>query len=115
MPCEETGLLLHALMDGELDAGCAREVEAHLTICQSCAALKRQQNELHKPLKPAALQYKAPVALRRRVEAIVAVPHAMVPQRAAPDRRSLLKGFAMGAMMSAAAAASIVVVSFRVA
>src|SRR5207344_1870085 len=32
----------------------------------------------------------------------------------APDRRSLLRGFAMGTMLSAAAAASVVFVAFRV-
>ena len=30
MNCDEAGILLHALIDGELDAGHAREVEAHI-------------------------------------------------------------------------------------
>ena len=30
MTCAETEILLHALLDGELDAGHARDVEAHL-------------------------------------------------------------------------------------
>jgi anti-sigma factor RsiW len=37
MNCEETSVLLHALMDGELDAGHAREVEAHIAACPGCA------------------------------------------------------------------------------
>ena len=38
MNCEEARLLLHALVDGELDAGHAREVEAHVAGCPHCAA-----------------------------------------------------------------------------
>ena len=38
MTCAEAEILLHALLDGELDAGHAREVEAHLEICPRCAA-----------------------------------------------------------------------------
>jgi anti-sigma factor RsiW len=30
MTCAESEILIHALLDGELDAGHAREVEAHL-------------------------------------------------------------------------------------
>src|SRR5436190_5044067 len=109
MTCEESRLLLHALMDGELDAGHAHEVEAHLAICPSCAAQRRQHGELHQALGLAPLRYEAPAALRRRVEGAFAAP-----KRAAPNRRSLLQGLVMGSMLSAAAAASIVVVAFRV-
>jgi anti-sigma factor RsiW len=101
MTCEESSLLLHALMDGELDAGHAREVEAHLAICPSCAAQRRQHGELHQALGLASLRYEAPAALRRRVEGAFAAP-----KRAAPNRRSLLQGLVMGSMLSAAAAAS---------
>ena len=33
MTCEEAEILLHALIDGELDAGHAREVEDHIAGC----------------------------------------------------------------------------------
>ncbi|WP_175068539.1 anti-sigma factor family protein, partial [Bradyrhizobium uaiense] len=33
MTCEEAEVLIHALIDGELDAGHAREVEAHVEGC----------------------------------------------------------------------------------
>ena len=42
MTCEEAEILLHALIDGELDAGHAREVEGHLAGCPSCAAALRR-------------------------------------------------------------------------
>ena len=41
MNCEEASVLLHALIDGELDAGHAREVEAHIATCPGCAAQLR--------------------------------------------------------------------------
>ena len=38
MSCDEARVLLHGLLDGELDAGKAREVEAHVDGCPRCAA-----------------------------------------------------------------------------
>lgn len=37
MNCAECEILLHALLDGELDAGHARDVEAHVADCPACA------------------------------------------------------------------------------
>jgi anti-sigma factor RsiW len=36
MTCDEAEILLHALIDGELDAGHARDVEAHVASCAGC-------------------------------------------------------------------------------
>ena len=36
MTCDEAEILIHALIDGELDAGHAREVEAHVAQCPRC-------------------------------------------------------------------------------
>ena len=38
MTCDEAEILLHALIDGELDAGHAREVEDHIAGCPHCTA-----------------------------------------------------------------------------
>ena len=38
MTCDEAEVLIHALIDGELDAGHARDVEAHVAGCARCAA-----------------------------------------------------------------------------
>ena len=38
MTCDEADVLLHALIDGELDAGHAHEVESHIAGCPRCAA-----------------------------------------------------------------------------
>ena len=108
MSCDETSVLLHALIDDELDAGHAREVERHLATCPRCTAQQQQYRDLRRALAPATLRYEAPAALRRRVEAAFTPP-----RRVAPDRRSLLRGFAMGTMVSAAMAASLAIVVFR--
>src|SRR5215510_8519021 len=85
MTCDEAEILLHALIDGELDAGHAREVEAHLACCAKAAAA-RDYREMKKALAQGGLRYTAPPELRRRIAA-------SLPQTA-PTRRALLKGFA---------------------
>ena len=67
MTCEEAEVLLHALIDGELDAGHAREVEAHLAACAKCAAMARDYREMKKTMADGALRYTAPPELRRYV------------------------------------------------
>ena len=108
MTCAESEILLHALLDGELDAGHAREVEAHLESCPRCAAQLHAYRELQQAMPAAQLRFTAPTSLRRRIER--ALPSA--PPRAS-SRRSVLKGFAMGTALSAAIAASLVIAVIR--
>ena len=108
MSCTETEILLHALLDGELDAGHAREVEAHVANCPHCAAELRAYRELQKAMAAAQLHFTAPASLRRHIEKAFPV----APQRAS-SRRSVLKGFVMGTALSTAMAASLVVAVFR--
>lgn len=104
MTCEEAELLLQALIDGELDAGHAREVESHIAGCARCAALSRDYRVMSKAIAEAGATYTAPPGLRRRIEA--ALPQA----KAAPNRRSLLRGFALGSAVSAMAATGLVAI-----
>jgi anti-sigma factor RsiW len=106
--CAETEILLHALLDDELDAGHARDVEAHVGGCPRCAAQLRAYREMQQAISAAQLRYTAPMSLRRRIE--MALPSA--PPRAA-NRRAVLKGFAMGTVLSTAIAASLAVVVIR--
>jgi len=103
MTCAESEILIHALLDGELDAGHAREVEAHLEICPRCAAQLDAYRGLQKAMSAAQLRFTAPASLRRRIEAALSAP-----ARAA-SRRGMLKGFVMGAALSTAMAASLVI------
>ena len=109
MTCEEAEVLLHALIDGELDAGHAREVEAHIAGCAHCAALMTEYREIRQAMAETDLQYKAPPALRRRIEEALPQPGA----QAAPSRRAVLRGFAMGSAVSAIAATGLVAIVLR--
>jgi anti-sigma factor RsiW len=110
MTCAESEILLHALLDSELDAGHTRELEAHLESCSRCAAQFRSYRELRQAMSAAPLRYTAPIGLRRRIEAALPAAPVRVPvtPRAA-SRWSMLKGFAMGTALSTAIAASLVI------
>ena len=103
MTCAETQILLHALVDSELDAGHARDIEAHIAACLSCASQLRQYRALRDVMSVADLGFTAPLSLRRRIDA--ALPSGRPAP--APNRRLVLRGFAMGSMASAAAAATV--------
>jgi anti-sigma factor RsiW len=107
MTCDEAEILLHALIDGELDAGHARAVEDHIAGCPRCAAQLRAYREMSKAVAGADLRYKAPPELRRRIEASLPEP------KQAPSRRAVLRGFAMGSAVSAIAATGLVAIILR--
>ena len=107
MTCDEAATLLHALIDGELDAGHAREVEAHAATCKRCGAQLAAYRDLRQAMSGRDLAYPAPASLRARIGR--SIPQ---PQRAA-SRRAVLKGFFAGGAISAAAAATVTFVILR--
>ena len=107
MTCDEAEILLHALIDGELDAGHARAVEDHIAGCPRCAAQLRAYREMSKAVAGADVRYKAPLELRRRIEASLPQP------KQAPSRRAVLRGFAMGSAVSAIAATGLIAIVLR--
>jgi anti-sigma factor RsiW len=113
MTCDDASLLLHALADGELDAGHAREIEAHVKSCARCAALLRDTRAMSQALAAPALRFKAPANLRGRIDAALPSPRRAAAGRPVPSRRGLLQGFAMGSLMSGALAAGLVVFVMR--
>jgi anti-sigma factor RsiW len=106
MRCEEAEILLHALIDDELDAGHSRDVETHVAGCKRCAAQLRDYRDMRGAFARADLSYEAPADLKRRIDA-------RLPAPARPDRRSLLKGFAGGVGLSSAIAAGLVLAVMR--
>jgi anti-sigma factor RsiW len=106
MTCDEAEILLHALIDGELDAGHAREVEDHIAGCPACAAELAAYREMSKTIAAADLRYAAPPLLRKRIEAAL-------PKEQMPNRRAVLRGFAMGSAVSAIAATGLVAIVLR--
>jgi anti-sigma factor RsiW len=105
MTCNEAEILLHALVDGELDAGHTSEVEAHVGSCPRCTAELAVIRQMHAAVARTDLKFTAPPLLRRRIEA--ALPQ---PQPATPSRRFVLRGFAMGSAVSALAATGVVAI-----
>src|SRR5260370_19547338 len=98
---------MHALIDGELAAGHAREVEAHVASCPRCAVQLRDYRVMRQAVSAAALRHQAPAALRAGMEGALQSRRAMAP-KAAPSRRGLLQGLAMGSALSGALAAGLV-------
>jgi anti-sigma factor RsiW len=113
MTHDEAEILVHALIDGELDAGHARELEAHLETCPRCAAQLAAFRDLRQAVAAADLRVAAPAALRQRVERALPAPVLRQPVKREPSRRGFLTGFAFGTALSAAAAAGVVVMVFR--
>ena len=123
MNCSEAEVLIHALIDDELDAGHARDVEAHVATCADCARKLAAFRELRRAMATADLKEKAPAGLRARIEA--ALPQA--PARAAEavvvpapvlsarrfNRRFFVGGFALGSALSGAIAATLVLGVFN--
>ena len=112
MTCDEAEILLHALIDGELDAGHAREVEQHVAGCKRCTAALADYRAMSAAIAGADLRYTAPASLRERIEASLPQPKSadVVPL---PSRRSVLRGFAMGSAVSALAATGLVAIVLR--
>jgi len=112
MTCDEAEVLLNALIDGELDAGHAREVEQHVATCKRCTTALAAYRQMSGAVAASDLRYAAPASLRARIEASLPkeVRSNVQPM---PTRRSLLRGFAMGSAASAIAATGLFAVVLR--
>jgi anti-sigma factor RsiW len=114
--CTDYESLLHALADGELDAGHVRDVDAHVAGCADCAAKLKAIRALREAMAGAQLKEAAPAHLRSRIEAMfpaaAAAPStAGARQEGSIQRwwRSFIGGFSVGAALSAAATAMLVI------
>ena len=115
MTCDEAKILLHALIDGELDAGHAREVEAHIAGCASCTAELAAYRTMREAIASADLRYTAPASLRQRLDAALPKPSPAPVSNVTPlaSRRSVLRGFALGSAVSALAATGLFAIVLR--
>jgi anti-sigma factor RsiW len=116
MTCEESEVLLHALIDGELDAGHAREIEAHLAACPTCTAKLEAFGAMREAMAVAHLKEAAPAHLRRRIDAAIPAPTTRVVGLGKSWQttwRTFFGGFSIGTALSAAVAASLVIAVFR--
>ena len=108
MTCNEAEILLHAFLDGELDAGHAREIEGHVATCPRCAAALRVYGELRAAMSRSDLRYVAPDSLRARINGMFP---AATPR--ASNRWTLFNSFMLGSALSATAAASLMLAVVR--
>jgi mycothiol system anti-sigma-R factor len=69
MSCDFSGTLLHAYLDGELDAMRAADFERHLETCRECTATLGAAESLRSSLQHAQLYETAPAGLRKKIRA----------------------------------------------
>jgi len=67
MSCDFSGTLLHAYLDGELDAVRAAEFERHIETCRECTATLGAAESMRSTLQRAQLYETAPANLRRKI------------------------------------------------
>jgi anti-sigma factor RsiW len=71
MNCQQIEKLIHAHLDGELDAANTLEVDAHLADCPACYEAWRRLSALRGALQNQELRFPAPDRLRRNVLAAI--------------------------------------------
>jgi anti-sigma factor RsiW len=102
--CETIRLLVHGLIDGELDAANALAAEAHIADCADCGALHGEVTRLRARLGAADLHYPAPPGLAARIDRAIGSA-----QRPAVRRPRLAwPNWATGAGLTALAASLLV-------
>jgi anti-sigma factor RsiW len=67
MNCEESRLLLHGYLDGELDPSRSLEFESHLRGCERCQAEFRKYKTLGSAIRGSGEYFRAPENLRARI------------------------------------------------
>jgi anti-sigma factor RsiW len=103
MTCDEAAVLLHALVDGELDASHAREIETHAAGCARCTAELSSARELRRALQGHKLRYAAPASLRGSIERAVPLTAAGTTRRSL--RRRALPSWSCAATVTTASSA----------
>ena len=131
MNCHEAEILLHGLLDNEIDTEHACRIEIHVRACGRCAARLRLHRAMRVMMSNANLRFRAPPGLRTRVREILPVPAARASCRRTPFKgrgfgaalsaaagapyrlRTLFKGFAFGSALSAVAASLLMIAVIR--
>ncbi len=67
--CADKEMLLHALIDGELDAANSVAIEAHIKTCSACAEELARIEAVRDALSQQGMKHRAPADLQRRIAA----------------------------------------------
>jgi anti-sigma factor RsiW len=107
-PCPDKEPMLHALLDGELDAANASALETHLAACPDCARRLEDLKALHERLTELP-PTPAPEALKGRIEAMIGAETRRAARPAARwTRPGPLAGWLAAGAMTAVAASLVV-------
>jgi anti-sigma factor RsiW len=79
--CPDKAMLLHGLLDGELDAVNAAACEAHLKTCEACEAEYRRLQALREAVAAPGVAHRAPEHMRAGIESMIAAETAPEPRR----------------------------------
>jgi anti-sigma factor RsiW len=93
--CADKEMLLHAMIDGELDAANAVAIETHLKTCSGCAAALEHLEAVQGALSQNGIRHIAAPALRDRITAQIASQSGVTSTPSTP-RRALSPWFAGG-------------------
>jgi anti-sigma factor RsiW len=117
--CEDKELLLHGMLDGELDSANTLACETHLRECAACAAEFERLLALRSRLRKPGVAFAAPEELLGRVRTALAQVQAPAPRPkpiaipSSPRPRWTLRSWAMGSSIAALAAALVFVLVVR--
>jgi anti-sigma factor RsiW len=107
--CEDARILLHAHLDGELDAARDLEVTRHLEGCDRCVREFEFARAMHSRLRSGEFHYAAPPELAGKVRRAIASERRASPSTAAP-RRSRLRWSFVAAPLALAALLMLIVI-----
>lgn len=96
MTCEDSRSVLHAYLDGELEAPRAAEFKKHLEGCAACARSLEAQESLRSSIHRAKLSEPLPAGLENKIRR-------QLPESPAPARVAHGKGFHVLRWLAAAA------------
>ena len=100
MPCEDMRLLVHASLDGELDAAHAAEVERHLAGCRSCGDELARLQRLRSAMRGNATRHVLPAAARGALLASLPAEAPAPPATARAANRRLMLGAMAAALVA---------------
>jgi anti-sigma factor RsiW len=106
-PCPDKEPMLHALLDGELDAANASALEAHLKTCPGCAQRLAALQALHERLSSLP-PVSAPERLKARIAAMIGAEEKKMARTRRPARPGLFAGWIAAGAMTLVAASLVV-------
>lgn len=106
--CPDKEMMLHGLIDGELDAANALAVEAHVGSCPGCSEELARLQALKRLVRAPGVAFQAPEGLTARIEAMIGEIAPAPPRR----RLAVLAPWAVSGAF-AAIAASLALLTFN--